>query len=86
MQGVGYRYFTVRIANQLGLGGWVANRPDGTVEAELVGPADLVAEAIESLQRGPAFARVENLDVSELPFVESSAGTNDAASGFEVRY
>lgn len=32
VQGVGFRYYAVNKANQLGLTGWVKNLPDGTVE------------------------------------------------------
>jgi len=32
VQGVGFRFTAERIANSLGLTGWVRNSPDGTVE------------------------------------------------------
>lgn len=32
VQGVGFRYFTVMTAGKLGLGGWVRNCYDGSVE------------------------------------------------------
>ena len=39
VQGVGYRYWTERVAGELGLSGWVRNRRDGTVEAVVLGTA-----------------------------------------------
>ena len=38
VQGVGYRDFTRRAAERLGVAGWVRNRRDGAVEALLSGP------------------------------------------------
>ena len=46
VQGVGYRVFAATCARALGLAGWVANRPDGTVEAYAEGPADKLATLV----------------------------------------
>ncbi len=40
VQGVGFRYLTVRHAEALGLNGWVKNEPDGSVTALVAGPED----------------------------------------------
>lgn len=37
VQGVGFRYYAVQKANQLGLTGWVKNLYDGSVEREVEG-------------------------------------------------
>lgn len=37
VQGVGFRYYAVQKANQLGLTGWVRNLSDGSVEMEVEG-------------------------------------------------
>jgi acylphosphatase len=58
VQGVGYRYWTMGAATERGLDGWVRNLPDGTVEALLSGPADMVAAMIDACHNGPAFAAV----------------------------
>ena len=59
VQGVGFRYWTERVATGLGLAGWVRNRRDGGVEALFSGPADDVAEMLERCRDGPPSARVD---------------------------
>ncbi|TNC13321.1 acylphosphatase [Methylobacterium terricola] len=65
VQGVGYRAWTKGVAEARGLTGTVRNRPDGSVEACLAGPAEAVAAMIEACRQGPPGARVEDLAVSE---------------------
>jgi len=65
VQGVGYRYWTERVAGELGLSGWVRNRRDGTVEAVFSGAPDDVAEMIERCRAGPPSAQVTSVDVAE---------------------
>jgi hypothetical protein len=38
VQGVSFRYYTQQKARQLGLTGWVANHPDGSVRLVAEGP------------------------------------------------
>jgi len=63
VQGVGYRAWTVRMADQLGLVGWVRNRSDGAVEAVLQGAPDLVAEMLDRCAVGPPAAHVALVQV-----------------------
>lgn len=73
VQGVGFRYFVHRKAVDLGLAGWVRNRPDGTVEAQAAGSgAQLDAFELE-LRRGPALARVDRIAVSPAPATSETA-------------
>ncbi|WP_341676337.1 acylphosphatase [Niveibacterium sp. SC-1] len=58
VQGVGFRWSTVREARSLGLRGWVRNRTDGSVEAIAAGPADALAALVRWAHRGPPAARV----------------------------
>jgi acylphosphatase len=76
VQGVGYRYWTERVAGELGLSGWVRNRRDGTVEALFSGPPDEVVQMIERCRDGPPSAQVTSVDI-----VENAA---EPAPGFEV--
>jgi acylphosphatase len=63
VQGVGYRAFVVRTASRLGLVGWVANRPDGGVECVAEGSRATLEQLADALQRGPAAAAVDAVDV-----------------------
>jgi len=65
VQMVGYRAFVQQHAQELGIRGEVANRPDGSVEVVMEGPRPAVERMTELLRRGPSFARVEQLDVHE---------------------
>jgi acylphosphatase len=65
VQGVGFRYFAERVAARLGLGGYVRNCPDGTVEVYAIGgTAELEAFRLQ-LAEGPRSARVAALDESD---------------------
>jgi acylphosphatase len=65
VQGVGYRAFVADEAQRRGLNGWVRNRRDGTVEAVFDGPADAVADMIETCRQGPFGARVDDIQQRE---------------------
>ncbi|HRH88628.1 MAG TPA: acylphosphatase [Rubrivivax sp.] len=76
VQGVGYRGAMVGQARRLGLGGWVRNRRDGTVEAMVAGPADAVAMLLRWAHSGPPAAHVAE--------VVATPGEGDFV-GFEQR-
>ena len=63
VQGVGYRDWTIRTAQRLGLTGWVRNRMDGAVEALIVGDDRAVGTMIDACRQGPPAARVDNVDI-----------------------
>lgn len=64
VQGVGFRWFVVRNAEDLGVTGTVRNRPDGTVEAILQSDSGTsVRTLIERIREGPPAARVEDVEV-----------------------
>jgi len=65
VQGVFFRAYTEDEAKRLGLGGWVRNRPDGTVEAVIEGNGENVAELIRWLHRGSPQAVVTRVRVTD---------------------
>jgi acylphosphatase len=78
VQGVFFRASTREQAERHGVCGWVANRPDGSVEAWLEGPTD----AVDLLERwiregGPPGAAVDEVVAEDVP--------HEGHDRFEVR-
>ena len=67
VQGVGFRYFVQHAANRLGLTGNVRNCPDSTVEILVEGNPKKIIEFINEVERGPSLARVQRVDVADIP-------------------
>lgn len=65
VQGVGFRYYTKRKADSLGLFGWVKNLPDNTVETYVIGTDKEIEEFIEFCKIGPSSAHVANIKIVE---------------------
>jgi acylphosphatase len=78
VQGVGFRYFTERIAAQHGIQGWVQNTPDGRVEIQAEGDADAMRQFESLVSTGPPGARVDQVDTTEI-------AVGPARSGFAIR-
>lgn len=77
VQGVGYRYTMRMVARDAGVTGWVRNRRDGSVEAEVEGSPDQVDEVLAWMAEGPPGSRVESSTVTDV--------TPTGEHGFEVR-
>ena len=69
VQGVFFRDSCREQARALGVGGWVRNRADGTVEGELEGPGAAVDRLVAWCRAGPPRARVDAVDVSSVEAV-----------------
>jgi acylphosphatase len=67
VQGVGYRFFAQRTACTLGIKGHVRNNPDGTVSIEAEGEPGQVERFMEYVEKGPQWARVDQVSASEIP-------------------
>ncbi len=68
VQGVSYRYFTSRVAEKLGLSGWVRNLYDGRVEAVFEGSREPVEQAVAECRKGPSGAYVTNVELDWEPY------------------
>jgi acylphosphatase len=77
VQGVFFRDSARERAAAHGVAGWVANRPDGAVEAVLEGEPEAVDRVVRFLETGPPSAHVER--------VETSDEAPEGLSGFSVR-
>lgn len=66
VQGVWFRESARRRAEELGVAGWVRNRPDGGVEAELEGSAEDVDVLVSWFGHGPPQALVDAVAVDVL--------------------
>ena len=79
VQGVSFRYYTRQEAQRLGLTGWVANRPDGTVQVVAEGPETALSRFSNFLLAGPPHARVDHVAADWLD-------ATGEFGGFTVRY
>jgi acylphosphatase len=79
VQGVGFRWFVREAARELKLGGWVKNRPDGTVEVLACGEEAAIAELRTRLEKGPAGAAVASIDAEA-----NDAGAVEAGMAFII--
>ncbi|HEC33487.1 MAG TPA: acylphosphatase [Chloroflexi bacterium] len=79
VQGVNFRYYTVRRARSLGLTGWVANRWDGKVETVAEGPREALEEFLRFLHKGAPAAVVARV----VPCWEEASGE---FSDFKVKF
>ena len=80
VQGVYFRVFTTRRANQLGLTGYVRNVPGGrAVEVRAEGERESLESLIDSLRKGPVGSSVEKVETDWSEYTGSY-------SDFSVRY
>ena len=61
VQGVFYRVFTKKKAQELGLNGYVKNMPNGTVCIEAEGTSTQLSQLIDWCKQGPPLSKVENV-------------------------
>jgi len=79
VQGVGFRYFTQKNANKLGLKGFVKNEMDGSVLIHVFGERKKVVEFTNTVKKGPFSADVRDYEVKEIDF-------DSSYKGFSIKY
>ncbi len=70
VQGVGFRYFTKYVAEELGIKGWVRNLEDGRVEIKATGPEESIRKFLNKIREGPPLAEVRHVSVEDEPLEE----------------
>ncbi len=88
VQGVGFRWWTRKLARDLGLVGRVRNLEDGSVEVRAAGSEDGLERLEQALRRGPPAARVDAVEVIGIIDAERQDGRGDRLtadwSDFEI--
>ncbi|MGH9579690.1 MAG: acylphosphatase [Terriglobales bacterium] len=69
VQGVGYRFFAERVAERLGIAGYVKNMRDGSVEVYAIGSGEQLQALRAELERGPHMASVSGVEELEAEFL-----------------
>ena len=78
VQGVGFRFHTIRIAKTLGIKGYIKNLPDGNVYIEAEAPPENIDDFINWCYQGPPRSRVSDVIITESEIVNYK--------GFDVKY
>lgn len=79
VQGVGFRYFVVRNAQELGINGYTKNLFTGEVLTVAEGEKYLIENLFNLLKIGPSYANVRSANIVWL-------GNKNEFKNFEVRY
>ena len=61
VQGVSYRYFTLKQAQNFNIFGWVRNEANGDVKVYAEGDKGSLDQFINYLRKGPSFSRVDDV-------------------------
>ncbi len=78
VQGVGFRYYTYRVAKRYGIKGYVKNMPDGSVKVMAEGEESAMEKFLQEVARGPSSAVVTNVIVEDID--------PQGFGSFEIRY
>ena len=65
VQGVGFRYWLQRKAEEKNIFGWVKNKIEGDVEALIIGGEKEINDLIKFCDKGPLSSNVDHFKISE---------------------
>lgn len=78
VQGVGFRWFAQRAAQEHNIVGWVSNQTDGSVKMQAQGSQSDLTDFLSVLEKGPGFySRVDKVITTNIPLFETN--------GFAIR-
>ena len=82
VQGVGFRWYAKRIAQERGVDGTVRNLSDGTVEIRCLCEEGVLKDFIEELKKGnTVFRHVDNVEINE---TDPDVLGVESGSGFRI--
>ena len=71
VQGVGFRYSLIKLARQNNLTGWVRNRYDEKVEAQIQGEYSNIIYVINHLEDVSRYIRIDDYSIVDIDLVEN---------------
>ena len=71
VQGVGFRYSLIKLARQNNLTGWVRNRYDEKVEAQIQGEYSNIIYVINNLEDVSRYIRIDDYSIVDIDLVEN---------------
>ena len=74
VQGVAFRYYTIKSANDLSLTGWVRNTSDGRVEIIAEGEDKNLEKFLKLINKGPVLSRVDKVRVEKEEYLGEFSG------------
>lgn len=82
VQGVFFRAFTKKSADECAIKGWVKNLPDSRVEAFAIGAEDKINDFLDKLRAGPPASRVDDVKVK----LTAPADVKENPDDFRILY
>lgn len=67
VQGVGFRWTAMNLANTLGLTGWVRNLDNGDVDIEIQGQPDSLEAFVSQIQQKDNWIRIDDYSIKDVP-------------------